>query len=476
MKLGTGLLALLLSLALLAPLGAQDAPKPPVEKEGEGLAAPAGEEDEKPAPTEDEVGRAALATIDELAKQVEKLRGLEFKEPFARKIVSPEEVRKIAQEKIDEEIPPEELAAFTALYARLGFWSHTLDLAESFAKFLESGAGGMYDPDTKTLYLVKGFSIEGSKPILFHELVHALEDQYYALGDRQRKYMDDSDRGAALTGVVEGSASWLMDKYMKENPEAASAMMAEAMAKAQEQIRMLMEVPVPLVAGVGIYPYGNAPKFVEKVTGGVVEEIGALYENEPASSEQVLHPEKYGEGGDYPVLVKLPSLEDALPEGWKFAYKDSIGELQIGLLLNEFQGGPPLGRFMRIISLDNSLAFRGPTRRAAAGWDGDRAAAYSGPESAVGVIWASRWDSEKDAGEFAKAYEDGLAHKWDTLKQTPKTARILVRGRRVLVVDGFPEALVDKVVEAAWKGTTFEADERDPNDKGIPKTTPAPEK
>jgi hypothetical protein len=321
---------------------------------------------------------------------------------------------------------------------------------------------------------VKGASIEGAKPVLFHELVHALEDQHFALGPRGRKHRDNSDRASGVTAVVEGSASWLMNVYLEQNEDVRNAMAADQMGKMQEQLRMLMTVPVPLIAGVGFYPYGNAPRFLKEVTGGDVGKIAAIYDAEPASTEQVLHPEKYGEGGDFPVVVTVSGVVEALPEGWAAGYQDTMGELQIGLLLNEFLGGPPLGRLMRIATMDQSVTFRGGTRRAAEGWDGDRVLSFTGPDGALGVVWASRWDTEKDATEFAEAYAAGFDYKWDVLKQEPKTALVQVRGDRVLIVDGFPEPILAKVAAAAWDGATFQPDGRDANDKEMPTTASGP--
>ena len=36
----------------------------------------------------------------------------------------------------------------------------------------------------KTLYLLRGFSPDGARPVIFHELIHALEDQYFDLDAR----------------------------------------------------------------------------------------------------------------------------------------------------------------------------------------------------------------------------------------------------------------------------------------------------
>ena len=84
---------------------------------------------------------------------------------------------------------------------------------------------------------------------------------------------------------------------------------------------------------------------------------------------------------------------------------------------------------------------------------------YSNGE--CGFVWASQWDSEQDAVEFATAYREAIPYKWSELKLTPATARLEVRGARVLIVEGFPENALRPIGAAAWAGTTFEPDPRD---------------
>ena len=43
-------------------------------------------------------------------------------------------------------------------------------------------------------------------------------------------------------------------------------------------------------------------------------------------------------------------------------------------------------------------------RKAAAGWDGDSALIFEGPDEKLGLVWLSTWDTEADAREFARGY------------------------------------------------------------------------
>jgi hypothetical protein len=75
--------------------------------------------------------------------------------------------------------------------------------------------------------------------------------------------------------------------------------------------------------------------------------------------------------------------------------QDPVGELQLGIWLRESGADP-----------DAAAA-------ATAGWGGDRLAVYDGPDDAWAVVVDTRWDSARDANEFADAAQgavDGLAN------------------------------------------------------------------
>jgi hypothetical protein len=461
------LLLLLLAAVLVAapPLRAQDetpvtpaesSDAPPSDDAAEETAGPAEEQPAAEEPGEPEI----LAAVDELAREVEEARGLKFKRPFARKLISPEDVRDHMLAQIEEEFPPGKMDRITALMARMGYMPEGLDLLETFGSLLKAGVAGMYDPQTQTLYVVEGASIQGAKPVIYHELVHALEDQYFQLDERKEALTEQGDAMAAYQAVVEGSASWLQNRYQAKHPELMSAMMADQMSKMQEQMRMLMEVPAALTAAIGLYPYGNAPRFVEAVAGDP-SGIEKLYRETPVSTEQVLHREKYRV--DYPYRVRLGDVSDVLPEGWTADLPDTVGELQTGLLLNEFLGGANnMFKLVRVANLPtNSVEFRDSVKVAAEGWDGDRMTGWFGPDGQCALLWASRWDTERDAREFAAAYRAGLEMKRRERGLDPLTAQVEVRGDRVLIAEGFPAEVLFEVIDAAWKRTRFVPDPRD---------------
>jgi hypothetical protein len=171
----------------------------------------------------------------------------------------------------------------------------------------------------------------------------------------------------------------------------------------------------------------------------------------PQSTEQILHPEKYFtyEG---PVKVTLPNFMGALGPGWKRIDNDVSGEWGYYLVLDEF--------------LKNAAE----SKRAAAGWGGDRFAIYEGPQkSGMFLAQVTAWDTVADAQEFFDAYSkrtvkrfgDVSAFQPDTSDDENKRGEwkapagngvIELRGSRVVILEGIPaKANANTLLNMVWQ-------------------------
>jgi hypothetical protein len=161
----------------------------------------------------------------------------------------------------------------------------------------------------------------------------------------------------------------------------------------------------------GAYLKGMA--FVHTVAGQGWEAVGSLYTDPPRSTEQILHPEKWGQR-DNPVAIDFPdlALEPDLA-GWTVLESNVIGEFQWRVIFNEFGL--------------NALGIA-----AAAGWDGDRFAVLERNEDLLLLLYTT-WDSEADAEEFAAAYGQLLPVKYPA---GDEPTLVDVRGVDVLIVEG----------------------------------------
>src|ERR1051325_9634481 len=106
--------------------------------------------------------------------------------------------------------------------------------------------------------------------------------------------------------------------------------------------------------------------------------------------------------------------------------------------------------------LDQFLNSAADSRKAAAGWAGDRYDVYEGPNGEVLYVSLSAWDNETEAREFFDAYLRRLALRYPnstkpaandgigsaTTLQTPEGAGMMeLSGARVLIVEGMPDQI-----------------------------------
>ncbi|MDQ3779804.1 MAG: hypothetical protein M3354_04530, partial [Chloroflexota bacterium] len=120
----------------------------------------------------------------------------------------------------------------------------------------------------------------------------------------------------------------------------------------------------------------------------------------PVSTEQILHPAKYLERDD-PTPVTLPDLAPAFDEEWNLIHENALGELQIGVLLDD----QAVGEFAPVSATASD---------AAAGWDGDTYQLWVDERGHEALVWRSVWDTTTDANEFATAIRDREAARYGT--------------------------------------------------------------
>jgi hypothetical protein len=132
--------------------------------------------------------------------------------------------------------------------------------------------------------------------------------------------------------------------------------------------------------------------------------VDAAHLDPPASSEQVIHPEKYFDARDRPVAITIGGTEALERDGWTLAMEDTLGELDIRVMV---------GR--------DGDAFR--AAGVAAGWGGDRMRAYVRGDD-VAIVWLTAWDTPGDAAEFAEAMR-GRGADW-TVDKRERDVLVLV--------------------------------------------------
>ena len=341
----------------------------------------------------DDVDPSLEALVDSLVPGLERLSGLERIEPLQMAMQSRDEARAYIERQMEKEMSPERINALRTSYAALGLMPDTLDLHALLLELYTEQVIGYYDPETNRLYVIEGVDREMLRPVLVHELVHALQDQHVNLdsliasdADVDAVVLQSNDRQTAAQAAIEGHATLVMLAFLAEqmsgreidplalpNP---AMQLGSSMQQQNSQFPVFQRAPA-IIRETMIFPYVSGAGFVHTVWKSRGEPT--FTDLIPTSTEQVLHPqERYLTTVDEPTTIELD-----VPAGWAAVYGNVLGEYETRLWLREHLGVT--------------------ASRASQGWDGDAFHLIATEQGDTAFVWWSVWDDEPAAQRFADA-------------------------------------------------------------------------
>jgi hypothetical protein len=381
----------------------------------------------------------AAATSSAL-KETSDLRQLKVLRPVKSGAKSRSEIESLILRRLDIDSSPEELRVMGLMLSKLGLVPKDFQVRSFLVKLLTEQIAGYYDPQTREFNLADWLEASQQKPIMVHELTHALQDQHFNLKRFMKWPKGDADAELAAQALFEGDATLAMQLYLVRNPREGIAMLTSSLVGSNnnEQINNAPRVLRETL----LFPYTEGSSWAQKVyRKGGWDLISKAYRELPQSTEQILHVEKYF-AREAPIKISLPDLSTLLGSGWKRVDYDTNGEWGYYLILDEL------------------LADYNSSKAAAAGWAGDRYALYEQRKSGkLCLVNVSQWDTEADAIEFFDAYTKRVPLRYkeakpisESVTSAPallqkiwRTSEDMVvverRGLKVVVVEGVPEPL-----------------------------------
>ncbi len=339
-----------------------------------------------------------LATADQVAAKVAKLRGLKIKRPIKRGVMNKAQLKARLLKRVEQEYSPAELAAEELLLKRFALLEENKNYLNLVIELLTDQIAGFYDPWEKHLYIAS-FQMIGGEPLMAHEIVHALQDQHFGLRRFMGKSKHNNDATVAKQALVEGDGMAVMIEFLLDGlgqpaPWGNDQMlnMMSSQMKGASGFGSFDKAPLFLKEGL-LFPYLSGLKFVGHFRRKHSwRRIDRIYRKPPLSTEHILHPEAY-ERYERPDRIDAKSLVSLA--GTELIHHDVNGELGMKIWLR--QHGVSENR----------------AGLASMGWGGDRIAilgprAGKGLDRVVGVS-SSSWDSEADAIEFYEAAVDALS-------------------------------------------------------------------
>jgi hypothetical protein len=475
-----GLAAGLCLLAATAGLGQQPGSQQP------GQAAPKSQDsqpqaqstEKKPTHITPEQAKELFSLVDELIKYSSTETGLPIKSTVKRRITNRAEVESYLKAKFEEDESAKRMQRDEIVLKKFGLLDRDFDLKPFLLALLTEQVEAYYDSKTKTVNMLDWVDIEEQKPVLAHELTHALQDQRVDLekwndqtpddvstnsaGDSDHLAKDELD--TARDAVTEGQATAVMMDYILKPMGKSLVKDPEVMDFIKQQMATSEDSPVlaraPVLLSVSLlFPYREGLSFEQDVwmdQGQAAAFPGAL-DRPPTSSWEIMNPREYEHKSTPPVPL-MPNIHPLVDKLYKPYDIGQVGQLDL-LVLSKIFGGESA-------SADLTPAWNGGIY-----WAGQRLAATAAEKSttnSLALFYLSSWKNPASAEAFTELYSKQLGRKYSGLKPDLAAQKagveslpggeseqvfstdegpviITTRGKLVFVAESFPLDLARKL-------------------------------
>jgi hypothetical protein len=374
-----------------------------------------------------EQAKQLFSLVDELIKFSSEETGLPVKSEVKRQLTSRTTVESYLKQKFEEDESAKRMQEGEIVLKKFGLLDRDFALKQFLLELLKEQIEAYYDAKTKTVYMLDWVGIEEQKPVLAHELTHALQDQHSNLekwNDQtpskvSLNFNEDTDHLArdemdtAREAVAEGQATAVMMDYMLKpmgkslikDPEVLDVLKQQMTGS--ENSPVLARAPLLLSESL-LFPYREGLSFEQDVwmdQGREAAFAGAL-DRPPTSSWEIINPREY-ERKHLPAVPLLPNIHPLVDTLYKPYDIGQIGQLDLHILARLFGGDAAAGRLT-------------PAWDGGVYWAGQRLDAKTPEELAstksIALFYLSAWKNPASAQAFAQLYADELGRKYSGLK------------------------------------------------------------
>jgi hypothetical protein len=373
-----------------------------------------GESEKKISPQE---AQELFRSVDEILKFVSKDTTLPVRESVKRNLVNRDEVVAFIRKHMDEDEDSQRLRRSELVLKKFGLLPRTFDLQTFLIALLREQVAGYYDPKTKSVNLLDWIDAEQQKPVLAHELTHALQDQSFGIekymkagaGDlgasKKEPSVEDIETDEASTAhqaVVEGQAMVVLIDYMlaptglsiTDSPQLVEALKAGMLVGTADSVEF-RNAPLYIKEAL-TFPYRYGLDFEAELLTRVGKQKAyeGAFKNPPRSTREIMEPTVYL-AGEKLAAMPLADFKKDFKNYDKFDV-GAVGEFDVAILMDQYAGTEV-------------------SKRLYPHWRGGYyyAVRPKGDASApLGVMYLSRWSNAERAAEFAYVYAKGLKDRY----------------------------------------------------------------
>ena len=402
-----------------------------------------------------------LDSVDTMTAFVSADTALPIHQRVKRKLISRDEVARYLHRKLDDE-STKRLERSEVVLKKFGLLDRSFDLQPFLVSLLTEQIAGFYDSKSKIVNLLDWVPAGEQKPVLAHELTHALQDQDVALEkwgdsgvhgvakdlDEDRRHLKTDELETAREAVTEGQAMVVFyDDAMRSSgrtladiPDLGQLLDADSDDKSSP----VMERAPLLLKESLLFPYVDGLIFEHAVlrSRGKQGAFAGVLAHPPSSSFEILHPSAYLANAVVPSLP-LPNLHPLLDPDYEPYDLGIMGELDVRILAQLLGGKSSAAKLAP--AWDGGLYYAAQRRSATP--------AEKRTTGSIALLYQSRWRTAEAAHSFAALYALGLHHKYASITRrsadelssyeqiytTPEGDAVLfVDGPAVLVTEGLP--------------------------------------
>jgi hypothetical protein len=355
-------------------------------------------------------------SVDEILQFVSKDTLFPIKHEVKRQLVGRDQVEAYVTSHTSEDEDAKRLRRSELVLKKFGLLPRDFDLGKFLVVLLKEQVAGYYDPKTRTVNLLDWLGAEQQKPVLAHELTHALQDQSFNL----EKYMKPADTDLAKKkevtaqeiendevsttrqAVVEGQAMVVLVDYMlepmglslKDSPQVVQSLKDGMMVGTADTVQF-RNAPIYMKESL-TFPYRYGIDFIADllIQGGKEKAFADLFRNPPRRTRQIMEPQTYL-SGEHLEPMNVPDFRQVLKNYDRFDV-GAVGEFDVAVLIDQYAGTQ--------ISRKLYPHWRGGYYYAVRP-KGD-------PAGPLGLLYASRWSSPEKAGNFAAIYASALSKRY----------------------------------------------------------------
>lgn len=362
-------------------------------------------------------------SVDEILTFASKDTLFPIKHEVKRQLIGRDEVEAYVSKHTSEDEDAKRLRRSELVLKKFGLLPKDFDLGKFLVVLLKEQVAGYYDPKTKTVNLLDWLGADQQKPVLAHELTHALQDQSFNL----EKYMKPADTdlsnkkqvnaediendevSTTRQAVVEGQAMAVLVDYMlepmglsmKDSPQVVQSLRDGMLVGTADAVEF-HNAPIYLKEAL-TFPYRYGIDFIAEleVKGGKEKAFADLFRNPPRTTRQIMEPKTYL-SGEHLEPMQVPDFRQVFKNYDRFDV-GAVGEFDVAILIDQYGGA----------ELSNKMFphWRGGYYYAVRP-KGDAAAPLA-------LLYASRWSTSEKAANFAAIYASALNKRYLHVRDVP---------------------------------------------------------